>query len=172
MFTLHTARLHLSPLADSDLDALHALWNLPLVRRFLWDDQPITHEDVAAIIQRSLALNAAEGTGLWAIRWREDAADVPSPALVGCVGYWYFHEPPQLELNYSLDPACWGFGVATEAATALIAYGFEALQLTEVRASTDAANVASIRVLERLGLRYDHQTTADGKDFHHFKRQR
>lgn len=168
MPTLDTPRLRLQPLDEADLDALHALWNLPAVRQFLWDDQPIARDDVAAIINRSRTLHVTEGEGLWVIRWRDE----PQAALLGCIGYWYFHEPPQLELNYSLDPACWGQGVATEAATALIAYGFEALALTDIHASTDAANAASIRVLERLGFSYDRQTQNDNATIAHFVRSR
>jgi RimJ/RimL family protein N-acetyltransferase len=56
------------------------------------------------------------------------------------------------ELGYELAPACWGQGYATEAAYAMLAFGFEEVQLHRIRAFCIAENHASTRVLEKLGL--------------------
>ncbi len=55
MSCLETNRLLLRPLSPSDLDYLHGLWTEPLVRRYLWDDQVISRDEAAAVIQASLA---------------------------------------------------------------------------------------------------------------------
>ena len=49
-------------------------------------------------------------------------------------------------------PAFWGKGLAFETATIVLNYAFDALELTEIVAETQSANVASCRLLERLGM--------------------
>jgi RimJ/RimL family protein N-acetyltransferase len=60
---------------------------------------------------------------------------------------------PEAELGYELHPAYWGQGYATEAARAMLAFGFRTLHLQRVWAQCLAENHASARVLERLGMR-------------------
>ena len=55
-------------------------------------------------------------------------------------------------LGYGVSRACWGRGIATEAARAVMEYGFEAFGLAKVWARVDPRNVASVRVLEKLGM--------------------
>ena len=55
-------------------------------------------------------------------------------------------------LGYCFDDAAWGHGYATEAARALLRWAFDTLDLNRVQAETDTRNVASARVLEKLGF--------------------
>jgi RimJ/RimL family protein N-acetyltransferase len=96
------------------------------------------------------------GYGLWGARLHD------REELVGFGGFWHFHMPPKLELLYGIAPEYWNRGLATEIARALVRYGFEELGFTEVWASTDAPNVASARVLEKAGLRFERQAVVDG----------
>lgn len=59
------------------------------------------------------------------------------------------------EIGYLLAPAHWGNGMGTEAARLLVDIGFDQLKLHRVTAGADPANVASIRVLEKIGMRYE-----------------
>lgn len=145
---METERLKLRPFASSDLDVLHALWTDPDVRRYLWDNRELSREDTAAIIEQSLQLHAKEAVGLWAVE-RKDR-----PGVVGFGGYWYFGEPPQLQILFGLQPEHWGMGLATDLATCLIQYGFGTLQLRRVIGATDRANVSSQRVMEKAGMRF------------------
>lgn len=56
------------------------------------------------------------------------------------------------EIAYIVNPDYWGKGVATEAATMLIDFGFKELKLHRIYATCDPRNVASSRVLEKLGM--------------------
>jgi [ribosomal protein S5]-alanine N-acetyltransferase len=143
--TLPTARLVLTPVAHHDLPALHAHWNDPQVARWLWDGNPVDPQTVAHLIENSIQTFQRAGWGLWAMR---PAADAP---LIGICGLCRFEPVPGVELLYSLDPAHWSSGLATEAATAVLAHAFDTLGLTELFATTDDANAASIRLLHRLG---------------------
>jgi [ribosomal protein S5]-alanine N-acetyltransferase len=167
---LDTERLTLTPLTAADADELHALWTAPGVRRFVWDDTVIPPEQTAEIVARSEALFAERGLGLWAVRFRK-----PSPGrgdLAGFGGFWYFREPPELELIYGVAETHWGRGLATELAGALVEYAFAELDFAEIIASTDTANVASVRVLEALRFAFVRQATVAGLDTLFYRRIR
>ena len=55
-------------------------------------------------------------------------------------------------LGYEVARSRWGQGIATEAAIAVIAYGFERLELAKIHARGDPRNVSSVRVLEKRGM--------------------
>ncbi|WP_246456107.1 GNAT family N-acetyltransferase [Nocardioides mesophilus] len=55
-------------------------------------------------------------------------------------------------LTYCLDHSAWGRGYATEAVGALLHWGFDTLGLNRVQAETDTRNLASARVLQKLGF--------------------
>lgn len=59
------------------------------------------------------------------------------------------------DMGYELAPLYWGRGYATEAARAVVAFGFEQLRLHRISAWCIAENVASARVLKRLGMRQE-----------------
>jgi len=155
---LQTARLVLRPLRAADADELHALWTAPGVRRYLWDDQVIPRERTTAVITESERLFTAEGYGLWGAR------DRASGELVGFGGFWYFHEPPRLELLYGVAESHWTQGLATELATTVMRFGRDRCGFQEILASTDAPNAASVRVLEKLGFEMERQATVAGLD--------
>lgn len=62
-------------------------------------------------------------------------------------------DPQQAMLWYTLHPAEWGKGSATEAARALVDFGFRRLGQHRIWADCNPANAASCRVLDKLGLR-------------------
>jgi len=87
-----------------------------------------------------------------------------APDLIGFGGLWPFREPPELELVFGVAEHVWRQGYATEIARAVTTYCFTSLAMPAVRASTDVANVASIRVLEKLGFRFVRRDVVGGLD--------
>jgi len=159
MHDLLTSRLSLRPLALSDGDKLHQLWTQPAVRRFLWDDRVIPPAQTRDIIRRSGALFAEKGFGLWGL------FPVLAPSgLLGFGGYWYFRDPPDLELIIGLAPDRWGQGLASEAGQTLLAHAFDRLLFTRVQGSTDTANLPSVRLMDRLGMQFIKRAVLDGLD--------
>lgn len=142
---LSTARLNLRPLDGRDVDALHRLWTQPGLRRFLWDDRVLAFEQTRDLLMQGAHLFEQRGLGLWG---SFDAEGV----LVGFCGYGFFRNEHELELMYGVDEPRWFKGYAREMAEAMVAYGFETLKLAEIRASTDAPNLGSQRILKRLGF--------------------
>jgi len=155
---LVSSRLVLRPVNAQDVPALHRHWTDRSVRRYLWDDEVISFEQVEEIVRRSEQSFTERDYGLWAIRQAD------SDELLGCGGYWEFHDPPRLELVVSVAPAFWGQGFAAETGRLLLRYAFDELGFSEVRASTDAPNEASLRLIERLGFRYSCRAELGGLD--------
>lgn len=156
----------LTPLAESDTAALHALWTAPAVRRYLWDDAAVPYERTAEVVAESCRLFAAGKFGLWGAR--RPAA----PDLVGFGGFWAFREPGSFELLYGVGVREWGRGLATEIAGALVSYAFDALRWPAINASTDAPNRASARVLDKLGFRLQRRAVVGGLDTSFFRLER
>jgi RimJ/RimL family protein N-acetyltransferase len=154
---LHTRRTMLRPLGPADLAAMHTMWTDADVRRFLWDDQVISRDVAAAVLLTSSRDFAHHGFGLWAIH------EQTSGALVGFCGLRETAAGPP-ELLYGLLPAWWGRGLATEAAQAVLSYAFTTLGVGEIVAATDVPNTASVRVMERLGMRFERRGALNGLD--------
>ena len=71
---------------------------------------------------------------------------------MGEAGLQYLEAGPDIELGYTLARAAWGRGYATEAARAVLRWGFAGLRLHRIVAVADPANAASLHVLEKLGM--------------------
>ena len=147
---IETSRLLLRPFATDDVDALHAHWTDREVRRYLWDGDKLSRARAAQLIDDSLASFSARRFGFWTLRTRDDGLFVGSAGLRSIQG-----GSPDVELIYSLAPSIWGRGLATEAARAVLRYGFKVLP-GPIYAGTDAPNTRSVEVMRRLGMRYLH----------------
>jgi ribosomal-protein-alanine N-acetyltransferase len=144
--TIRTDRLVLRPLAPADEDTLYAMFRDDGVRRFLLDGKLVDRDWVRGEIKDSMRRFAEGGFGIFLAR--EPIVDAP----VGFTGFRPFREPPVLELLYALYPAFWGRGLATEMSRAMIALAFDRHGLDVIDTAVDAPNVASVRVLRRLGF--------------------
>lgn len=154
---LETPRLRLRPCTVSDVDALQALWTDPLVRRWLWDDAIIERTVVAEIVAGSSKSFESAGWGQWIVERRDDGA------WLGAAGLAELDAAVGPELLYALHPPHWSRGYATEASRAVLRHALETLGFARVPGRTDPPNRESIRVLERLGMRYDGEGQADGR---------
>jgi ribosomal-protein-alanine N-acetyltransferase len=155
---LATRRCVMRPIGSEDVEQLHRLWTSPGVRRFLWDDEIIPAAQTRAAVEQSRRIFEERAVGLWGA-WAP-----PSPDLIGFGGLWPFRDPPELELLYGVTERLWGQGYAGEVAVAVLTYCFESLHMPAIRASTDAANAASVRVLEKMGFRLLRRSTIGGLD--------
>ena len=86
--------------------------------------------------------------GLWATLYK------PTGAFIGRCGLlpWTIEQQSEVEVAYLLDKAYWGQSLATEAAQAIVRYGFEQLQLNRLICLIDPDNQASRRVAEKIGM--------------------
>jgi RimJ/RimL family protein N-acetyltransferase len=151
---LTTPRLTLVPYAESDIDALHAIWTDPDVRRYLWDDIGILRERAAEVVLDSIATARSHGIGYWTVRTRTGGP------IIGDCGFHFFDGTDKIELFNSLARAYWGQGLAFEASQAVLRYAWTSTPFDRIYARIDAPNEASLRLVRRLGFEY--LSTTDG----------
>ena len=145
--TLHTPGLRLRPFNDGDADALFALQSNAHVLRY-WDSPPWSDPERAQRFIAACRQLAEDGTGARLVIDR--ASD---GAFIGwCSVTQWNPDYRSAALTYCLEEAAWGHGYATEASRALLQWAFDALDLNRVQAEADTRNVASARVLEKLGF--------------------
>lgn len=156
--TLRTVRLTLRPFTNDDLDAVHALWTDADMRRYLCDGKVVPIEQSRQWLDDSSRDFAGRRFGLWGVH-----AGGPDGRLIGFCGCreWPTGEP---ELMYGLLRPWWRQGLATEAAHTVLSYVFEKLGHPVAMAATDPPNVASVRVLERLGMVFHDRCEMHGLD--------
>lgn len=168
MKTLDTANLILRPLEVADVPAYAAFRSDPQVMRYLppaardGDQATIAAQRVPAF----LAHWKQHGYGIWGVFERG------SGALVGHCGLNHIEDYDETEVLYALARHAWGRGLATEAARAAVDFGFGPMGLTRIIALVHPDNVASQRVLAKLGLAYRHDLTFQGMRVRYHQRDR
>lgn len=146
---IETERLRLRRFRDGDVDAFQAYRADPAVARFQsWHDH--TREQA----ERFVAEVSRADPGVPGEPFQFAVARLDDDALVGdCMLAITAGDPASAEIGYTIGPAHQGVGYATEAARAVVTYAFDGQGVASVRAVTDARNLASIGVAERLGMR-------------------
>jgi RimJ/RimL family protein N-acetyltransferase len=152
---LETTRLQLRPCQIEDIQLVHTLWTNDRIRYFLFDNRVISSDEARSHIEDSLANFEQYGYGLWLVCVRD------IDRLVGFAGFLRSEEGTP-SLIYGVHPDRWGYGYATEAASALLSYALDKLALPKVRADVDEPNIASVRVLEKLGMRRTGREVVNG----------
>lgn len=154
---LRTERLLLRGFRDADREPFAALNADPEVTRHL--QGPLDRERSDAFVERIAACWAERGWGLWALE------HVDTGVFLGYTGLWpadFLPSGPAVEVGWRLARHAWGRGYAPEAAREALRFGFDEVGLDEIVSFTAAGNVASLRVMEKIGLRRD-----PGRDFDH-----
>lgn len=148
---LETKRLLLRRLVMDDLDSLFALYSDPEIRRY-FPEGTLTYDETKAELEWFLNGHPTHPEqGLWATILKETGQ------LIGRCGLlpWIIDQRPEVEIAYLLDKKYWGQGLATEAAQAILHYGFEQLQLPRLICLIDRENQASIRVAMKIGMTFE-----------------
>lgn len=131
------------------------------MRRYLWDGESIPRERAAEAVAAGIESFESRGFGFWTVSRREE------PELVGFCGLRPIGESADVEVLYGIAPRLWGRGLATEAARAVLDFGFRRAALPRIYAGADPPNRASFRVIEKLGMRFaDMRVTAAGETPH------
>lgn len=148
---LETERLVLREFEGSDVTALLGVFGDAEVMRFGSGVQ--TRAWVETWLSDRLADYAGDsGIGVWAVTERATGA------VMGYCGLFHFPDvagAAETEIGYRLARRYWGRGYATEAAQGVLAYGFHGVGLQRLISIIDPSNVRSIRVAEKLGMRYE-----------------
>ncbi|MFC6022061.1 GNAT family N-acetyltransferase [Plantactinospora solaniradicis] len=160
MITLETDRLTLRGWRDDDLDALAAMNADPEVMRYIMDGSVRDRRQSAEGLQKMIANWEERGYGLFAVEVRETGL------LIGWAGLtvpdFLPEVMPAVEIGWRLDRGSWGYGYATEAATAAMRFGFLDRGLERIISVRHVENVRSARVMEKLGLSREFDTVVPG----------
>jgi RimJ/RimL family protein N-acetyltransferase len=153
--TLHTERLILRPFTLDDA---------PDVKRFVGDRDvasttsaiPHPYEDGMAEEWISTHQPAFEkGTGINLAITLKDTEKLEATILIGAIDLRIDQTEMIGELGYWVGKPYWNSGYCTEAANAIVKYGFDVLQLTSIHAFYFKRNPASGRVLEKIGMQFE-----------------
>jgi ribosomal-protein-alanine N-acetyltransferase len=149
---LTTERLRLRPIVRGDLDVLATLYANPEVMQFSLG--LLDREQTREKLDRILESMATRGWDSFVVELLDGDHFVGicglAPQTVDGIN--------EVELGYRLMPEFWGRGMATEAACACRDYAFKNLGMPRVIAIIEAANAGSIRVTEKVGLRFEKET--------------
>jgi RimJ/RimL family protein N-acetyltransferase len=161
-YPIGTARLTLRPFNRGDVDAVYSYRSRADVSEFLFDE-PMSHEECAEAVRARTGQIAFTGEGdkiLLAVERKDDSRLIGEVSLI-----WRSVADQQAEVGYILHPDAHGQGYATEAATALLGFGFREVGLHRIYARCDARNSGSAGVMKRLGMREE----AHFREHAHFK---
>lgn len=148
MQELETDQLQLRPFQYEDIDRMSEIFGDPEVMRYIasgTQTKALIEERFPVMLQRF----ERWGFGMWAV------IEKASQTLLGRCGLVYLDNTPEVELGYALDKACWNRGFATEASIACLRFGFEQVKLDRIVAIAQPANLASQRVMQKVGMTFE-----------------
>ena len=162
MIILETERLILRHLETDDLDNLSALYSDPEMRRY-FPDGTLTYAETKEEVAWFLNGHPRHPElGLWATIEKETNRFIGRCGLLP----WTLDGIFEVEVAYMIDKTVWGHGYGTEAAQAILEYGFDSLNLTRLICLIDHENVSSIKVAEKIGMVFEREGEDEYGPFH------
>jgi len=146
---LETERLELRSVTPADAALLQELYSNPEVRRYLPPrPHPMTLDEARELVERRMEREAERGFAALLISLKNTGE------FVGSGGVQVVKDTSDVEIAYHFLPSAWGKGYATEAATAVLEFAFNKVGLEEIVGVAYSDNTASLKVLEKIGMRY------------------
>ena len=156
MNILETQRLLLRHLVMDDLDDLFAFYSDPDVVKYI-PDAPRSYEETKEELEWFMNGHPKfPELGLWATVHKETGQFIGRCGLLP----WTIDGQHEVEVAFALSKIYWGQGLGTEAARAIVQYGFEHLHLARLICVIDHDNQGSIHVATKIGMTYE----KEGKD--------
>jgi RimJ/RimL family protein N-acetyltransferase len=153
---LETERLILNPWQNSDWAAFRPIAEDAAVMRYINGGIPWNEEQIRDFVDRQVTLHSDRGFCRWKLEERA------SGELIGFCGAGIWRDAVDPEIGWWLARRCWGRGLATEAAQIALRDLFERVRLERVISVAMPENRASLRVMEKLGLRFRHAFESGG----------
>jgi [ribosomal protein S5]-alanine N-acetyltransferase len=152
-FRLDGARLLIREWRAEDEPGFRAMVSDPVMMRYMGGGVPWPEARIAEFFARQERHLAAHGCCMGALVERSTAR------LAGVAGIQPMGKTSDFEVGWWVVRELWGHGLATEAGAAALRFGWEVLGLERIAAIAAPDNLASRRVMEKLGLRYQRQAT-------------
>lgn len=162
LLPLDTERISFRPWRPEDLADFHAINSDSQVMHYVGDGVPWTEQRSSEFIEASLAMAERCGYCQWPLIYKSD----------NCfIGFCGFVEGQPPEIGWRISPGYWGKGLATEAAKAVLNHALEVLHIRQMKATVQTANVASVRVIQKLGMSVQQSFDRDGREVAVYSRQ-
>lgn len=150
MIVMGTTRLKLRRLCAEDAPFIQRLLNDPGWLRFIGDRGVRTIDDARSyLLNGPIAMYARHGFGLYLTERKSDGVPIGMCGLIKRDGL------DDVDIGFAFLPEFYGVGYAQEAAAATMAYGMRTLCLTRIVGITSQDNERSIKLLEKIGLRFE-----------------
>jgi ribosomal-protein-alanine N-acetyltransferase len=144
---LHTARLKLRPIIDTDAPEIFAMRGSPEVMKYADRDPASSLAEVEEWITNMDKLQQKNETIMWGITLHN------TDTLIGTIGFWHMQpEHYRAEIAYMLIPDYQGKGLMAEAITEVTRHAFDKIKLHSIEANVNPANQASITVLQKTNF--------------------
>lgn len=158
VIVLETDRLVLRHLTLNDAPFIVELLNEPSFLRFIGDRGVRSQQDARQyILNGPIASYKRNGFGLW-LTFLKETGDP-----IGICGLLKRDSLPDADVGFAFLPAHWRQGYAFEAASAVVAHGRRSLGLKRILAITAPDNLASIALLEKMGMKFETMTRLEGE---------
>ena len=150
---LETNRLLLRHQLPADLDDLWALYCDPEITKYI-PDAPRTRQEAQEELEWHMHGHPRfPELGLWATIHKDTGKFIGRCGLLP----WTIEGQQEVEVAYTIAREYWGQGLATEAAHAILDYGFEQLKLSRLICRIDEENRASRKVAEKIGMTFERE---------------
>ena len=153
---MQTERLILDTWQSSDWTAFRPIATDVEVMRYITGGVPWTDEQIRGFVDRQVTLYAERRFCRWKL------LEKTSGELIGFCGVGFWRDGPQPEIGWWLARRCWGRGLATEAARAALRDAFDRVRLERIVSIAMVENLASLRIMQKLGLKLDGEFESDG----------
>ena len=150
-YTLETQRLKLKPISQGDLENIWTLRSDAEVMQYIFDGHTWEKQETKDWLEQAIDYFNRHKLGFFSV------FDKQSENFVGQAGIFYVGphtSQPMMNIAYLLHREHWGAGYATELAHYLIQYSFNHFNPHQIIAAYHPQSLASIRVLEKVGMRY------------------
>ena len=155
---LETDRLLMRWFREDDFSQYAKICSDPEVMRFLNRGEPLSDIDVWRQMASYMGHWYFRACGIWAVEEKSTSKLIGRIGFIDAIGW------PGFELGWTLSRESWGKGYATEGARRALEYAFSDLNRDHVISLIAPANVASIKVAERLGETVEGKTNVLGND--------
>lgn len=153
---LETPRLFLRRFTEEDADLVLALNSDPEVLKYVHEPVLKNIKQAKKILTGIILPQYLLNLGRWAIYTRDNYE------FIGWCGLKFIEESGIIDLGYRLMKPFWGKGYATEAAQYTLIYGLRDLKLKTITGMAHVDNIASIKILEKIGMKFNKEIVEDG----------
>lgn len=154
---INTERLIIRPFELKDIEPAYGMNLDAEVSRYTGDGGMVSKKEIEKRILNDVFGDYKKyGYGRLAVELKSENK------FIGFAGLKYLPDMDEVDLGYRFMKKYWGKGIATEAGKACLDFGFSALKLNRIIALVLPENMASVRVLEKLGFEYEKESVEEG----------